>query len=55
MDINAGRIILGESSIREIAEETLDKLLKVLNGEMTKSEAIRYNQSCDFYMLGPVI
>jgi altronate dehydratase large subunit len=55
MDINAGRIIQGKSSIGDVSEEIFKKLLKVLSGEMTKSESIHYNQSCDFYMLGPVI
>jgi altronate dehydratase large subunit len=55
MDINAGSIIEGKSSIEKVGEEVFKKLLKVLSGEMVKSEAIRYNQSCDFYMLGPVI
>ena len=32
MDLNAGRIILGEKSIEEVGEEAFDLLLKVLSG-----------------------
>lgn len=55
MDINAGAIIQGKDSIEEVGEQVFIKLISVLNGEMTKSEAIRYNMSCDFHMLGPII
>lgn len=55
MDINAGTIIRGEKSVEEVAEIVLKRLIKVLNGEATKSEAMNYNKSCDFYMQGPVI
>lgn len=55
MDVNAGLIITGERSIEEVGEETLAHLVRVLSGEVTKSEEIRYSKSMDIYTLGPVI
>ena len=55
MDLNAGRIILGEKSIQEVGEEAFGLLLRVLSGEMTKNEAIQYFGSIDIHTLGPVI
>ncbi len=55
MDINAGLIITGEKSIEEVGEEALQMLLRVLSGEFTKSEAIKYTRSMNIYTTGPVI
>ncbi|QZY56201.1 UxaA family hydrolase [Crassaminicella profunda] len=55
MDINAGKIVVGEKSIEEVGEETLAKLLRVASGEVAKGEAIKYTKSMDIYTLGPVI
>ncbi|MCI1958206.1 MAG: UxaA family hydrolase [Clostridia bacterium] len=55
MDINAGLIIKGEKTIEEVGEEAFAKLLRTLNGEMTKNEAIQYFTSIDIHCLGPVI
>lgn len=55
MDVNAGLITLGEKSVEEIGEQTLEMLLRVASGETTKGESIKYCKSMDFYMLGPVI
>lgn len=55
MDVNAGLITTGERSLEEIGEEVFAMLLRVASGEVTKGEAIKYNKSMDFYMLGPVI
>ena len=55
MDVNAGVIIEGKNSIDEIGEEAFQKMLRVLNGEMTKNEAIQYFTSIDIHCLGPVI
>ncbi len=55
MDLNAGLIITGEKSIEQVGEEAFAKLLKVLNGEMTKNEAIQYFSAIDIHCLGPVI
>ncbi len=55
MDVNAGVIIEGKNSIDEIGEVAFQKMLRVLNGEMTKNEAIQYFTSIDIHCLGPVI
>ncbi len=55
MDINAGLIITGEKTIDQVGEEAFQKLLRVLGGEMTKNEAIKYFTSIDIHCLGPVI
>ena len=55
MDINAGLIITGEKTIEEVGEEAFAQLLRTLNGEMTKNEAIQYFSSIDIHCLGPVI
>ncbi|MDR2503889.1 MAG: UxaA family hydrolase [Deltaproteobacteria bacterium] len=55
MDINAGLIITGQKTIDQVGEETFEKLLHVLNGEMTKNETLHYHSAIDIYNLGPVI
>lgn len=55
MDVNAGKIILGEKTIEQVGEEVLSKLIHVLSGEQTKGETIKYSKSMDIYTLGPVI
>lgn len=55
MDLNAGLIITGQKSIEQVGEEAFAKMLQVLNGEMTKNEAIKYFGSIDIHTLGPVI
>ena len=55
MDLNAGLIITGEKTIEQVGEEAIAKLIRVLNGEMTKNEAIQYFSASDIHCLGPVI
>ena len=55
MDLNAGRIITGEKTIDQVGEEAFELMLKVLNGQMTKNEALHYFSTMDIYCLGPVI
>ncbi|MEA4934518.1 MAG: UxaA family hydrolase, partial [Lawsonibacter sp.] len=55
MDLDAGRIITGETSIEEVGEEAFALLLQVLSGRMTKNEALAYFGSMDIFCLGPVI
>ncbi|KXA89518.1 carbohydrate hydrolase [candidate division MSBL1 archaeon SCGC-AAA259B11] len=40
MDFNAGTIILGKKTIQEVGEEIFQKIIRVANGEKTKSEAL---------------
>ncbi|TFZ50999.1 galactonate dehydratase [Serratia proteamaculans] len=55
MDIDAGQIILGNKSIEQVTEETLTVFMRVLSGELTKSEAINYNRTMDIHTYGPKI
>jgi len=55
MDLNAGLIITGEKNIEQVGEEAFAKLLRVMNGEMTKNETIQYFSAIDIHCLGPVI
>ncbi len=55
MDLNAGLILTGEKTIEEVGEEAFELALKVLNGRMTKNEAIHYTSTMDIHCLGPVI
>jgi altronate dehydratase large subunit len=55
MDVNAGLVITGEKTIDAVGEEVFAKLVKVLNGEMTKNETLHYFSAIDIYTLGPVI
>lgn len=55
MDLNAGLIIKGEKTIEEMGEEAFALMLRVLNGEQTKNEAIGYTSSVDIHCIGPVI
>lgn len=55
MDVNAGLVITGERSVEEVAEETFAKVVRVLDGEMTRNEAIGYFSAIDIHCLGPVI
>ena len=55
MDLNAGRIITGEASIEQVADEAFAMLIDVLNGAYTKNETIGYFNSIDIHTLGPVI
>ena len=48
-------ILTGEKTIEQVGEEAFDKMIRTLNGEMTKNEAIQYFSSIDIQCLGPVI
>jgi altronate dehydratase large subunit len=50
MDVNAGAIITGERSIREVGEEIFRMIIRVASGEETKSEAFGFR---DFEIYGP--
>jgi len=55
MDFNAGRVIDGEISVESCGEEAFAHLLRVMSGEETKNETLRYYSAIDIYCLGPVI
>jgi len=50
MDINAGTIITGEESIKEVGERIFHEIIRVASGEESKSEALGYR---DFEIYGP--
>lgn len=55
MHLNAGVILEGKKSIHDVGEEAFELLLRVLSGEQTKNEALRYFNNIDIHCLGPVI
>ncbi len=44
MDINAGKIIKGHSTVSEVGDEIYEKILAISNGELTKSEALGHRE-----------
>lgn len=44
MDVNAGRIIVGEASLDEVGDEIFDRVIDVAAGERTKSEALGHTE-----------
>ncbi len=44
MDVNAGRIMLGEATLDEIGDELFDLVLAIARGEPTKSEALGHRE-----------
>ncbi|MBN1224133.1 MAG: UxaA family hydrolase [Candidatus Aminicenantes bacterium] len=50
MDINAGKIISGEESIRQVGERIFDKIIRTASGEESRSESLGYR---DFQIYGP--
>lgn len=54
MDFNAGKIITGECSVEQIADEIFEKMIRVLNGEFTKSEVHKYYEAVDIWTRDPI-
>lgn len=44
MDINAGAVLTGESTLSQVGAETYDRTLRVANGEKTKSEELGHQE-----------
>ena len=44
LDINAGRVILGEASLEAVGEELFSLLIEVCNGRMTKAESLGHRE-----------
>jgi len=55
IDLDVSDIITKGISIKEKGEEILNFILKVANGQLTKSETIKYDETMDIYTTGPVI
>ena len=45
MDLNAGRVISGDATLDQVAEEALGLLLEVVNGGRTKSEILGHQEA----------
>ncbi len=54
MDVNAGRIADGESSIAQVGREIFDLLLRVASGEKTSSERLGHKEFVP-WRIGPVL
>jgi arabinonate dehydratase len=54
MDINAGRIADGDSSVREVGREIFEMLLRVASGEKTSSERLGHHEFVP-WRIGPVL
>jgi altronate dehydratase len=44
MDVDAGRILEGRATLDEVGREIYDLILKVCNGEQTKSEQLGHQE-----------
>jgi len=54
MDVNAGRIADGESTVAEVGREIFDLLLRVASGERTRSERLGHKEFVP-WRIGPVL
>jgi altronate hydrolase len=54
MDVNAGRIADGESTVAEVGREIFDLLLRVASGEKTSSERLGHKEFVP-WRIGPVL
>ncbi len=55
IDLNVSDVITAGKNVKEKSEEILNFIFKTANGQLTKSEAIRYDETMDIYTTGPVI
>jgi altronate hydrolase len=54
MDINAGVIADGESTVERVGQEIFDMLLRVASGEKTKAEILGHREFVP-WRIGPVM
>jgi altronate hydrolase len=54
MDVNAGRIADGDSTVAEVGREILDLMLRVASGEKTSSERLGHKEFVP-WRIGPVL
>lgn len=55
VDVDAGPILSGEKSIRDIGEEIIKKVLNTASGEKVTAEINAYDKSVGIYTTGPTI
>jgi altronate dehydratase large subunit len=44
IDINAGTIVEGDETIREVGEKLFSEMIDVVNGKLTKAEALKHRE-----------
>ena len=44
MDINAGKVILGEATVQEVGDEIYDLVIQVAEGNPSKSEELGHQE-----------
>jgi len=44
IDINAGKIVDGISSIKDVGEEIFNEMIEVINGKLTKAESLNHHE-----------
>jgi altronate hydrolase len=54
MDINAGRIADGESTVEDVGREIFDRLLRIASGERTLAEQLGHHEFAP-WRIGPVL
>ena len=52
IDINAGGIVKGKQTIKEVGEEIFDEIIKVINGKTTKAEQLGHKEF-SIYKIAP--
>jgi altronate hydrolase len=54
MDVNAGRIADGSSTVEDVGQEIFDSLLRIASGEKTKAEVLGHHEFVP-WRIGPVL
>ena len=54
MDVNAGRIADGSSTIEDVGREIFDSLLRIASGEKSKAEVLGHHEFVP-WRIGPVL
>ena len=54
MDVNAGRIADGSSTIEEVGREIFESLLRIASGEKSKAELLGHHEFVP-WRIGPVL
>jgi altronate hydrolase len=54
MDVNAGRIADGSSTVDDVGQEIFDSLLRIASGEKSKAELLGHHEFVP-WRIGPVL
>ena len=44
MDVNAGRILLGEETVEDVGKRIFEEIVEVANGKLTKAESLGHRE-----------